>query len=155
MASIQTLVIDSGSCLVPNNHLGGQYVRNVFGGYHRHIQCRGSRPGVQISARFCITRRERLPRRRPVHRRRPAHMQSLVQLLEVHRRTVQRTECFSRVEDQDNRFTTQRFTAAWHGFRIRATTMRWAEPTTTSWPAESDGGSIFILTARCPTLTPL
>ena len=42
-------------------------------GVHRHIQRRGSRPGIQPNERVCIPRGGRQPQCRPVHRGRPAH----------------------------------------------------------------------------------
>ena len=51
---------------------------------HRHIQRKGSGPGVQPDERVCIPRRKRQPQCRPVHRGRPAHTQRMVQLPEVH-----------------------------------------------------------------------
>ena len=52
--------------------LGGQDCDHVFtrerdAGVHRHIQRRGSGPGVQPDERLCIPRGERQPQCRPVH----------------------------------------------------------------------------------------
>ena len=46
-------------------------------GVHRHIQCRGSGPGVQPDERVCIPQGKRQPQRRPVHRGQPAHTQRM------------------------------------------------------------------------------
>ena len=51
---------------------------------HRHIQHRGSGPGIQSNERVCIPRWDCQPQYHPVHRGRPANMQCMVQLLEVH-----------------------------------------------------------------------
>ena len=56
------------------------------------FSARGSGPGVQPDGRVCIPRGKRQPQRRPVHRGRPAHMQRMVQLPEVHPRTVRPAE---------------------------------------------------------------
>ena len=70
-------------------------------GVHRHIQCRCSGPGLQPSERVCIPRGERQPQSEPVHRGRPAHTQRMVQLPEVHPRTVRPTECSPRAQNPD------------------------------------------------------
>ena len=70
-------------------------------GVHRHIQRRGSGPGVQPDERVCIPRGKRQPQCRPVHRGRPAHTQRMVQLPKVHPRTVRRTERSPRAQNSD------------------------------------------------------
>ena len=52
---------------------------------------------------FCIPRRKRQPQRRPVHRGRPAHTQHMVQLPEVHPRTVRPIERSPRVQNPDTK----------------------------------------------------
>ena len=70
-------------------------------GVHRHIQLRGSGPGVQPNERVCIPRGERQPQYRPVHRGRPACTQRMVQLPEVHSQTVRPTERSPRAQNSD------------------------------------------------------
>ena len=70
-------------------------------GVHRHIQRRGSGPGVHPAERVRIPRGERQPQRRPVHRDRPVNTQRMLQLSEVHSRTVRPTERSPRAHDQD------------------------------------------------------
>ena len=70
-------------------------------GVHRHIQRRGSGPGVQPDERVCIPRGERQPQCRPVHRGRPVHTQRMVQLSEVHPRAVRPTERSPRAQNPD------------------------------------------------------
>ena len=75
---------------------------------HRHIQRRGSGPGLQPNERVRIPRRERQLQCRPVHRGRPAHTQRMVLLPEVYPRTVRPTERSPRdqnpdLKSQDNR----------------------------------------------------
>ena len=67
-------------------------------GVHRHIQRRGSGSGVQPDERVCIPREKRQPQCRPVRRDRPAHTQRMVQLPEVHPRTVRPTESSPRIK---------------------------------------------------------
>ena len=68
------------------------FTREGDAGVHRHIQRRGSGPSVQPDERVCIPRGKRQPQCRPVHRGRPAHTQRMVQLPEVHPRTVRPTK---------------------------------------------------------------
>ena len=68
---------------------------------NRHIQRRGSGPGVQPDERVCTPRGERQPQCRPVHRGRPAHTQRMVQLPEVHPLTVRPTERSPRAQNPD------------------------------------------------------
>ena len=56
---------------------------------------------IQPDERVCIPRGKRQPQRRPVHRGRPAHMQRMVQLPEVHPRTVRPTERSPRAQNPD------------------------------------------------------
>ena len=51
------------------------FTREGDPGVHRHIQRRGSGPGVQPDERVCIPRGKRQPKCRPVHRGRPARTQ--------------------------------------------------------------------------------
>ena len=67
------------------------YTRERDAGVRRRVQCRGSGPGVQTDERV-IPRGGRQSQCRPVHRGRPAHTQCMVQLPEVHPRTVRPTE---------------------------------------------------------------
>ena len=60
------------------------FTREGDAGVHRHIQCRGSGPGVQPNERVHTPREGCQPQCRPVHRGRPAHTQRMVQLPEVH-----------------------------------------------------------------------
>ena len=89
-----------------SHRIGGQDRDHVFtgegdAGHHRHIQGRGSGPGVQTDERVCIPRGKYQPQCRPVHRGRPAHMQRMVQLPEVHPRTVRPTERSPRAQNPD------------------------------------------------------
>ena len=95
--------------------------QNQYGIVHRHIQPRGSGPGVQPDERVvCIPRRKRQPQRRPVHRGRPAHTQRMVvQLPEVHPRTVRPTERSPRAQNSD---------AKSRGTRDNAVRLRHVEP---------------------------
>ena len=52
---------------------------------------------------FCIPRRERQPQCRPVHRGGPAYTQRMVQLSDVHPRTVQPTERSPRAQNTDTK----------------------------------------------------
>ena len=70
-------------------------------GVHRHIQRRGSGPGVQPDERVCIPRGKRQPQHRPVHRGRRAYTQRILQLPEVHPRTVRPTERSPRAQYPD------------------------------------------------------
>ena len=56
---------------------------------------------VQPDERVCIPRGKRQPYRRPVHRGRPARTQRMVQLPEVHPRTVRPTERSPRAQNPD------------------------------------------------------
>ena len=67
----------------------------------RHIQRRGSGLGVQPDERVCILRGKRQRQRQFVHRGRPAHTQRMVQLPEVHPRTVRPTERSPRAQNSD------------------------------------------------------
>ena len=71
---------------------------------------------------------------RPVHRGRPAHTQRLVELPEVHPRTVRPTKRSPRAQNTDakKRGTRDNAVRLRHGARARATTTRCAEPTTGS-----------------------
>ena len=88
-------------------------------GVHRHIQRRGSGPGVQPYERVCIPRGKRQPKCRPVHRGRPARTQRMVQLPEVHPRTVRRTERSPRAQNPDTKS---------RGTRDNAVRLRHLEP---------------------------
>ena len=80
---------------------------------------RGSWTGVQPDERVCIPRGKRQPQRRPVHRGRSAHTQRMVQLPELHPRTVRQTECSSRAQNPD---------AKSRGTRDNAVRLRHVEP---------------------------
>ena len=86
---------------------------------HRHIQCRGSGPGVQPDVRVCIPQGKRQLQCRPVHRGRPAHTQRMLQLPEVHRRTIRLTERSPRAQNPD---------AESRGTRNNAVPLRHVEP---------------------------
>ena len=88
-------------------------------GVHRHIQRRGSGPGVQPDERVCIPRGKRQPQRGPVRRGRPAHTQRMVQLPEVHPRTVRPTERSPRAQNPD---------AKSRGTGVNAVRLRHVEP---------------------------
>ena len=88
-------------------------------GVHRHIQRRGSGPSVQPDERVCIPRGKRQPKCRPVHRSRPASTQRMVQLPEVHPRTVRPTERSPRAQNPD---------AKSRGTRDNAVRLRHVEP---------------------------
>ena len=88
-------------------------------GVHRHIQRRGSEPGVQPDEHVCIPRGRRQPQCRPVHRGRPAHTQRMVQLPEVHSPTVRPTERSPRAQTPD---------AKSRGTRDNAARLRHVEP---------------------------
>ena len=77
------------------------FTREGDAGVHRHIQRRGSGPGVQPDERVCMPRGNRQPQCRPVHRGRPAHTQRVVKLPEVHPRTVRPTERSPRAQNPD------------------------------------------------------
>ena len=86
---------------------------------HRHVQRRGSGPGVQPNERVCIPRerqpqhrpvhpnervcipRERQPQHRPVHQGESMHTQRLVWLPEVHSRIVRLTARSPRAQNPD------------------------------------------------------
>ena len=95
------------------------FTREVNAEVHRHIQRKGSGPGVQPDERVCIPRGERQPQRRPVHRGRPAHTQRMVQLPEVHPRTVRPIERSPRAQNPD---------AKSRGTRDNAVRLRQVEP---------------------------
>ena len=76
--------------------------------------------GVQPDERVCIPRGERQPKCRPVHRGRPARTQRMVQLPEVHPRTVRPTERSPRAQNPD---------AKSRGTRDNAVRLRHVEPT--------------------------
>ena len=95
------------------------FTREGDAGAQRHIQRRGSGPSVQPDERVCIPRGKRQPQRRPVHRGRPAHTQRMVQLPEVHPRTVQPTERSPRAQNPD---------AKSRGTRDNAVRLRQVEP---------------------------
>ena len=65
------------------------------------IQRRGSGSGVQPDKRVCIPRGKRQRQCRPVYRGRPAHTQRMMQLPEVHPRTVRPTERSPRAQNTD------------------------------------------------------
>ena len=89
-------------------------------GIHRHIQRRGSGPGVQQDERVCIPRGGRQPHCRTVPRGRPAYStQRMVQLPEVHPRTVRPTERSPRAQNPD---------AQSRGTRDNAVRLRHVEP---------------------------
>ena len=88
------------------HRIGGQDLGHVFtrggdAGVCRHIQRRGSGPGVRPNERACIPREKRQPKYRPVHRGRPARTKSMVQLPDVHPRTVRPTERSPRAQNPD------------------------------------------------------
>ena len=89
-------------------------------GVHGHIQRRSSGPGVQPDERVCIPGGKSQPQCRPVHRGRPAHTQRMVQLSEVHPRTVRPTERSPRAPNPD---------AKSRGTRDNAVRLRHVEPT--------------------------
>ena len=63
---------------------GNVFTREGDAGVHRHIQRRGSGPGVQPDERVCKLRGKLQPQCRSVHRGQPAHTQRMAQLPEVH-----------------------------------------------------------------------
>ena len=77
------------------------FTREGDAGVYRHIQRRGSGSGVQPDERVCMPQRKLQPQCRPVHRGRPAHTQCMVQLPEVHPRTVRPTERSPRAQNPD------------------------------------------------------
>ena len=77
------------------------FTREGDAGVHRHIQRRGSGTGVQPDERVCIPLRKRQPRCRPVHRDRPVHTKRMVQLPELHPRTVRPTARSPRAQNPD------------------------------------------------------
>ena len=83
------------------------------------FRCRGSGPAVQPDERVCIPRGGRQPQRRPVHQSRPVHTQRMVQLPEVHPRTVRPTERSPRAQNPD---------AKSRGARDNAVRLRHVEP---------------------------
>ena len=88
------------------HRIGGQDRDHVFtregdAGVHRHIPRISSGPGVQPDERVCIPQGGRQPQCRRIHRGRPAHTQRMVQLPEVHPRTVRPTERSLRARNPD------------------------------------------------------
>ena len=75
------------------------FTREGGAGVHRHIQRRGRGPGVQLDERISIPRGNRQSQCRSVHRNRPAYTQRMVQLPEVHPRTVRPTERSPRAQN--------------------------------------------------------
>ena len=73
------------------------FMREGDAGTHR----RGSGPSVQPDERVCIPRGERQPQCRPVYRGWPTRTQRIVQLPEVHPRTVRPTERSPRAQNPD------------------------------------------------------
>ena len=96
------------------------FTREGDAGVHRHIQRKGSGPGVQLDERVCIPRGKRQPKCRPVHRGRPARTQRMVQLPKVHPRTVRPTDRSPRAQNPD---------AKSRGTRDNAVRLRHVEPT--------------------------
>ena len=88
---------------------------------------------------------------------RPAQMQRMVQLPEVHPRTVRPTERFPRAQIwmPSAEVLETSCTAASRGARARATTTRCVEPTTGSRLCASVDESIIAPTTRFPTWTRL
>ena len=74
---------------------------------------------IQPDERVCLPRGKRQPQCRPVHRGRPAHTQRMVQLPEVHPRTVRPTEHSPRAQNPD---------AKSRGTRDNAVRLRHVEP---------------------------
>ena len=95
------------------------FMRKGHVGVHRHIQRRGSGPGVQPDERVCIPRGKCQPKCRPVHRGQSARTQRMVQLPEVHPRTVRPTEHSPRAQNLD---------AKSRGTRDNAVRLRHVEP---------------------------
>ena len=96
------------------------FKRERDAGVHRHIQRRGSGPGVQPDEGVCIPRGKCQPQCRPAHHRgRPAHTQRMVQLQKVHPRTVRLTERSPRAQNPD---------AKSRGTRDNAVRLRHVEP---------------------------
>ena len=94
------------------------YTREGDARVRRRVQCRGSGPGVKTDERV-ISRGGRQSQCRPVHRGRPAHTQCMVQLPEVHPRTVRPTERSPRAQNPD---------AESRGARDNAVRLRHVEP---------------------------
>ena len=88
---------------------------------HHIIQRRSSWPGVLPNERVLIPQEECQPRCRDVHGGQPAHTQRMVQLPEVHPRTVQPTERSPRAQNPD---------AKGQGTRDTAVQLRHVEPAT-------------------------
>ena len=108
------------------DRIAGQDGDHVFipegdAGVHRHIQRRGSGAGVQPDERVYIhiPRGKRQPQCRPVHRGRSAHTQRMVQLPEVHPRTVRPAERSPPAQNPD---------AKTRGTRDNAVRLRHVEP---------------------------
>ena len=95
------------------------FTREGDAGVHRPIQRRGSGPGVQPGKRVCIPRGKRQPKCRRVHQGRPARTQRMVQLPEVHPRTVRPTGRSPRAQNPD---------AKSRGSRDNAVRLRHVEP---------------------------
>ena len=77
------------------------FTRKGDAGVHRHIHRRGSGPGVQTDERVSMPWGKRQSPSQPVHRGRPAPTQRMVQLPEVHPRTVRPTERSPRAQNPD------------------------------------------------------
>ena len=92
MMGVIVVVCAAFGLTVSEAKTGHMFTREGDAGVHRHIQRRGSGPDVQPDERVCIPRGKRQTKCRPVHRGRPARTQRMVQLPEVHPRTVQPTE---------------------------------------------------------------
>ena len=83
---------------------------------HRHFQRRVRWPGVQPNEGVRIPRMERQPQYRPVYRGQPAYTQRIVQLPEVHPRTVRPNERSPRAQNTDStsRGTLDNAVRLWH-----------------------------------------
>ena len=114
------------------------FTREGDAGVHRHIQRRGSGPGVQPDKRVCIPRGKRQPKCRPVHRGRPARTQRMVQLPEAYSRTVRPIERCPQPQNPDakSRGTRDSAVRLCHVEPARVP-LRHAAPTTGSWLAVS------------------
>ena len=95
------------------------FTREGDAGVPHHIQRRGSGPGIQPDERVCIPRGKRQPQYRTLHRGRRARTQRMVQLPEVHPRTVRPTERSPRAQNPD---------AKSRGTRDNAVRLRHVEP---------------------------
>ena len=95
------------------------FTREGDAGVHLHIQRRGSGSGVQPDERVCIPRSKRQLQCRPVRRGRWTHTQNMVQLSEVHPRTLRPNERSPRAQNPD---------AKSRGTRENAVRLRHMEP---------------------------